>query len=127
MARLSEYGPGDPITWGPRTNHPLDPRNDFDRADELLADAANEIATGWEQMDRKGLRGIMGEAITEWIDDLKPDQLAELAELFYDPSKVEQFGARLWSGAHDYINSLAQRSAELTDDKPQVFRMRGAL
>lgn len=27
---LTQYGPGDEATWGPRTFHPLDPRNDPD-------------------------------------------------------------------------------------------------
>lgn len=41
---LSKYGPGDEITWGSYTGHPLDPRNCSDDDEELNIDDARDEA-----------------------------------------------------------------------------------
>ena len=44
--RITDYGPGDEITWGPVTNHPLDPRNSaLDEFAEAVDARADELET----------------------------------------------------------------------------------
>lgn len=53
-ARISEYGPGDHQTWGPATNHPLDPRNDGGDSDDAQTRADGYLLDGHKVDDLLG-------------------------------------------------------------------------
>jgi hypothetical protein len=86
----TQYGPGDPETWGPCTGHPMDPRTDPPDEEQQTADANLLIDEAMLKGDiGQMLRdaGVIGDADWEALGEADdyPTQQALLDR--YDPTR----------------------------------------